>query len=244
MHVRLIYSCVHPSPKLLFVQYALKRYNKNKEYLAKWEYGGINHFRTIFAHLFDADTDTRSSSRFIRVQNEIIGDATDNLAEHLPDKGHAMKCSSNTFFKVRDEDQLFNGVNCLSNLRIKKLISDIKQVVGEYDINGYGDPLAMEVCLKQLDAIVLHQYGNLDNCKHKKWCTFLMVKKENPSWGPDKIVENVVKDTSRPHGGGNLSLYNEGLMKSTPKSRERFNEKTIDKIVVVDVTTYLRFFGA
>ena len=140
------------------------------------------------------------------MQNEIIGEAADVLTEHSPDKVHVMKYSNNDFFKLRDEDRSFNGVNCLSNLRIKGLNSDIKKVVDDYKTNGYGNPEAMEACLGQLDAIVLHQCGNHDECKHGKWCTYLKVKTENLRWRAREIALEAANVSNRPHDGKNMSL--------------------------------------
>ena len=46
--------------------------------------------RAIFAKIVTSDNDTRAPYRFIREQNEIIRTSVDNVAEHLPDKGHVM----------------------------------------------------------------------------------------------------------------------------------------------------------
>ena len=106
--------------------------------------------RAIFAKIVTSDNDTRAPYRFIREQNEIIGKSVDNVAEHLPDKGHVMKCENNALFKIRQDDKSYNGVNLLSNLRIKSIVSDIKEVVDHYEVLGFGNDEARNICLKQL----------------------------------------------------------------------------------------------
>jgi len=44
-------------------------------------------------------------------------------------------------FKIRQDDKSYNGVNLISNFRIKSLVSDIKEVVDHYENNGSGDDL-------------------------------------------------------------------------------------------------------
>ena len=124
----------------------------------KGNYVGDN--RAIFAKVVTSDNNTRAPFRFIREQNQLIGTSVDNLAEHLPDIGHVMKCENNALFKIRQDDKSYSGVNLLSNLRIKSLVSDIKEVVDHYETTGLGDDVARSVCLQQLEAIVPHQCGD------------------------------------------------------------------------------------
>ena len=84
---------------------------------SKGEYVGDDN--AIFAKVVTSDNDTRAPFSFIRQQNEIIGTKANDVAEHLPDKGHVMKCQNNAMFKIRQEDKSYSGVNLLSNLRIK-----------------------------------------------------------------------------------------------------------------------------
>ena len=58
-----------------------------------------------------------------------------------------MKCQNNAMFKIRQEDKSYSGGNLLSNLRIKSLVSDIKEVVDDYEKNGYGDDDARAACI-------------------------------------------------------------------------------------------------
>ena len=59
----------------------------------------------IFAKIVTSENDTRVSFSFIREQNHLIGSSVDNIAEHLPDKVHAMKCENNALFKIRQEEK-------------------------------------------------------------------------------------------------------------------------------------------
>jgi len=70
----------------------------------------------IFAKIVTSDNDTQAPYNFIREQNLLIGTSADNLAEHLPDKGHVMKCENNALFKICQDDKSYSGVNLLSNL--------------------------------------------------------------------------------------------------------------------------------
>ena len=126
----------------------------------KGNYVGDN--RGIFAKVVTSDNDNRIPLSFIQEQNQLIGTSMDNLAEHLPDIGHVMKCDNNALFKIRQDDKSYSGVNLLSNLRIKCLVSEIKEVVDhyEYETMGLGDDVARSVCLQQLEAIVPHQCGD------------------------------------------------------------------------------------
>ena len=99
---------------------------------AKGEYVGDD--TAIFAKVVTSDNDTPFS--FIRQHNDIIGSSADKASEHLPAKGHIMRCENNALFKIRQEDKSYSGVNLLSNLRTKSLISDSKEVIDEYEKHG------------------------------------------------------------------------------------------------------------
>ena len=75
-----------------------------------------------------------------------------------------MKCQNNAMFKIRQEDKSYSGISLLSNLRIKSLVSDIKEVVDDYEKNGFGDDSARAACIAQLETIVTHQCGDHSNC--------------------------------------------------------------------------------
>ena len=53
-----------------------------------------------------------------------------------------MKCENNALFKIRQDDKSYSGVNLLSNLRIKSIVSDIKEVIDHYETDGLGDDKA------------------------------------------------------------------------------------------------------
>ena len=59
---------------------------------------------------------------------------------------------------------------------------------------------------------------------------FLKIKNLHPTWTDPEIAEEAAATSSRPHGGKNMSLSNEGIAKLTSKIVSRFNNKTIDKI--------------
>jgi len=71
-------------------------------------------------------------TNFIIEQNRIIGPASDNLAEHVPDIGHSMKNCSNNLYDIRKKDSSFSGKNLLENTRIKAFIVDIRTALNEY----------------------------------------------------------------------------------------------------------------
>ena len=184
----------------------------------------------IFAKVVSSDNDTRAPFAFIREQNQIVGPSANDLAEHLPDKGHVMKCENNALFKIRQDDKSYSGVNLLSNLRIKSIVSDIKEVVDDYERNGLGDVTAREACIDQLEAIVTHQCGDHSKCIHEKWCSYLKIKNTNPDWTDSEIAVEAAMTSCRPHGSKYMSLSSTGMAKLTSKILSCFNSKTIDKI--------------
>ena len=97
-------------------------------------------------------------------------------------------------------------------------MSDIKEVVDDYEKNGYGDDDARAACIAQLEIIVTHQCGDHSNCRHEKWCSFLKVKNAHPNWSDDEIAAEAALTSSRPHGGKNMSLSSDGIAKLTSKN--------------------------
>ncbi len=189
--------------------------------------------RAIFASNVSTDNDTRLANGFIREQNEIIGEASDNVAKHTPDKGHVIKCNNNGLFDLRKKDKSFNGVSGLSNIRIRSFNSDIKAVIDDYGNilmnNGYKDPAKRQVILDQLEAMVHHACGDHSKCKHEKWCTYLRVQNAHPDWTPQQVAEQASQDSHRPTGK-NMSLSEQGKAQIYAEIRKRFNENTIDSI--------------
>ena len=55
----------------------------------------------VFVNTVVADNDTRAPAKFIKRQNEILGPAVNNKAEHVPDLGHSVKCNNNEFFHCK-----------------------------------------------------------------------------------------------------------------------------------------------
>jgi len=101
---------------------------------AKGEYVGDD--TAMFAKVVTSDNDTCAPFSFIRQHNDIIGSSADKASEHLPAKGYIMRCENNALFKIQQEDKSYSGVNLLSNLRTKSLISDIKEVIDDYEKHG------------------------------------------------------------------------------------------------------------
>ena len=121
-------------------------------------------------------------------------------------------------------------MHLLSNLKIKSLVSDIKEVVDDYEKNGFGADRAHTACIAHLETIVTHQCGDHSNCLHKKWCSFLKVNNAHPKWRNNEIDQEAALTSSLPHGGKNMSLLKDGIAKLTSKFLCLFNSKTIDKI--------------
>ena len=184
----------------------------------------------IFGKTLISDNDTRGPKAFIREQIKIIGVSANNLAEQIPNKGHVIKCHNNALFKLQDEDKTFSGAHGLTNLRIKSINSDIKNVINDYKDNGIGNPKNKKDCIDQLQAIVPHQCGNHSQCKFEKWCSYIEVRNKNPSWDSIKIAEEAARKSKRAHSGKNMSLSSYGFCILTSKIIERFNDKLINKI--------------
>ena len=62
---------------------------------------------SVFGRRVHSDNDTRAPTKMIKVQNEIIGEAADGIAEHRPDIGHIIKNTSGEFFGIREKDSSF-----------------------------------------------------------------------------------------------------------------------------------------
>ena len=58
----------------------------------------------------------------------------------------------------------------------------------------------------------------------------MKVKIKHPTWTDVEIAKEAALNSSRPHGGKNMSLSEAGIEKLTSKILSRFNSKTIDKI--------------
>jgi hypothetical protein len=114
----------------------------------------------IFCRCISADNDTRAPKAFIQEQCRIIGAAAVGKADHSPDKGHVMKCLSNFFFKLKEEDASLRGVHALTPVRIKMIVTDISAALSNFTSLGVDDQAAKRACLDQIDAIILHHCGN------------------------------------------------------------------------------------
>jgi len=191
-------------------------------------YAGDN--LAIFGYDISTDGDTRGAARFIRIQNQIIGEAADNVADTSPDRGHVIKCNNNAMHSLAKNDKSFSGVNLLNTSRIKSINSDLAAVVQDYEEEGVGEAGPRAKCLKQIDAIPSHHCGDHSLCTCEKYCTYLKVKKEHPDWDDDQIEAMAAKISTRAFAGKYMGLSPAGIASVRDKIRDRFNEKTIDKI--------------
>ena len=185
--------------------------------------------QAIFCLNINADNDTRAPAAIIREQNRIIGFPANNLAEHTPDKGHVLKCNNNSLFKLRDEDKTLKGVHALTNQRIKSMNADVSKALAEYQEIGVGNTAARKACLEQIEAIVPHNCGKHEKCKHEKWCTYVQVKSKPPDWNGSQIAEEAARISTWPFNGRNMSLLEDGISVLRAKLNWRFNDRTINK---------------
>ena len=87
----------------------------------------------IFADAICSDGDTRGSFKFIDRQVELLGECVKNIAEHIPDIGHLVKCISNGFYTFKDKNKIYGGVNMLDVLRIKSISADVSRHIRDYN---------------------------------------------------------------------------------------------------------------
>ncbi len=127
------------------------------------------------------DCDTQTSKKRIQEQAKIIGDAAIGKADHSPDIGHVIEDVNNMFYKVRSKDSSFNGRYLLSNERIKSIHTDLRRPISDYS-NEIGNQVSRQQCLQQIGSIIHHHCGNHSKCTVQKYCTYLQVKTENPTW--------------------------------------------------------------
>ena len=79
----------------------------------------------VFLDICVSDNDVNAPKHFIKEQHDIIGDASDGLAEHFPDIDHVIKDCSNELYRIREKDPSFKGVNLLENNRIRAIMADV-----------------------------------------------------------------------------------------------------------------------
>lgn len=184
----------------------------------------------IFCLDCNSDNDTRASQAIIREQNEIMGTAADDLADHVPDLGHVLKCLSNSLFKLREVHKSLKGANCLSNLRIKAIVRDVRKVLDWYKETGVGDVEARQDCLDQIDATIPHHCGDHTHCVHERFCSYLKVKNEYPDFTEEEIKAEAFKISKRALRGKDLSLHTRGIATVQNAIRKKVNHKNVDKI--------------
>lgn len=125
-------------------------------------------------------------TNFIQEQNRLIGPASNNLAEHVPDVGHSLKNCSNKFYDIKKKDSSFSGKNLLENTRIKAFVVDIRSALNEYKTR-IGDCQARQKCLDKIYAIITHHCGDHSMCKWTDVCRFQEIKQNNPDWSDEKV---------------------------------------------------------
>ena len=84
---------------------------------------------SIFGMDISTDGDTRGVNNFIRIQNQIIGEKADNMADNSPDVGHTIKCNNNALFDLKKNDKTLSGVDLLNSSRIKSINSDTRHII-------------------------------------------------------------------------------------------------------------------
>jgi hypothetical protein len=181
----------------------------------------------VFIDTLVADNDTSGPKNMISTQHDTIGPSADNKGDHRPDLGHTVKGSSNDMFKLRETDKSFRGKNCLSNVRIKSIQSDITSVIRSYNPH-VGNAERRDECLVQLRAIVRHHCNNHSCCKNENFCSNLKVRNEHPDWNEEQIQEEALKRSKRHQTY--MDLTDEGIEVLEKIIIKRYNEKTIDKI--------------
>lgn len=193
----------------------------------------------VFIDQVVADNDTSGPNNFIEKQHQILGSVVDNKAEHFPDIGHTVKNSSNEMYKLRDKDTSFRGKNCLSNMRIKSISSDITKAVKEYS-NYVGDEVKRNECLDQLRTIIRHHCNDHSHCKQEKFCSHLKVRNEHPDWSEDEVNAEAISRSKRHKTS--MDLSEEGIMILEKIINKRFNAKTIDKIAKLGSSNHCEGF--
>lgn len=182
----------------------------------------------IFSKEVVTDNDTKSRAKFIATQTGIIGEAAVGVADHSPDAPHVFKCTSNKLYSERAKDASLRGGNyLLTNQKIKSIHCDARHAIEEYHPN-VGDCVARNTCLKQIGCIIRHHCGDHSRCIHAKYCTYLEVKNEHPTWSDAQIVEEAASRSKRK--GPDMQLSQKGIAKLEGILLHYFNEKSIDRI--------------
>ena len=132
----------------------------------------------IFADAICSDGDTRGSFKFIDRQVELLGECVKNIAEHIPDIGHLIKCISNGFYTFKEKNKIYGGVNMLDVLRIKSISADVSRHIREFhkEKNYTGADVDAErvKCLKRLKSICHHHCGNHEFCEESH-CAYVSI---------------------------------------------------------------------
>ena len=182
----------------------------------------------IFLKKNFADNDARAPKKFISEQNNIIGQAVDEEAEHMPDTNHTIKNLSNNFYDKRNRDKSFAGAGMLDNKRIRSICSDVRKAVALYHDN-IGDPVKRQECIDQIYCIIPHHCGDHSKCTNPQLCRYLCVKTEHEDWSEEQIQAEVAK-TSLRFRGSCMDLSEEGQKDLMKLITKRFSPENIDRI--------------
>lgn len=181
----------------------------------------------IFCRKVSADNDTRAPKNTIQEQANIIGEAADGIAEHIPDKGHTIKNVNNGFYNARDKNPSMGGAQCVSNVRIKTMHTDLRRALDTCIAAGNTEAAQCE-CLKQMYATVPHHSGDHSQCFQPKYCSYLQVKNENPSWTEEQLETEALNRTKRHGHYMSIGLKARTILEDVVKAM--FNEKSIERI--------------
>ena len=116
----------------------------------------------------------------------------------------------------------------LSNERIKSIHTDLRRPISDYS-NEIGNQVSQQQCLQQIGSIIRHHCGDHSKCTVQKYCTYLQVKTENPTWDEEQLKVECARRSNR-HGGRSMDLSEKGILKLEAILDKRLNAKTIDKI--------------
>ena len=191
-----------------------------------------------------ADNDCRAPKRFISEQNNIIGQAVDEEAEHMPDTNHTIKNLSNNIYDKRKHDKSYAGTGQLDNNRIRSICSDVRKALALYH-DHLGDPVKRSECLDQIYAIIPHHCGDHSRCTSANLCRYLAVKNEHKDddWTEEQIQAEVVKSSLR-FKGACMDLSEEGQKELMKLITKRFTEDNIDRIAEMGDSNHCEGFCA
>ncbi len=181
----------------------------------------------VFLDIVVSDNDVNAPTNFIQAQCDIIGDAANDLAEHIPDIGHVIKDCNNELYRIRDKEPSFRGINLLENSRIRAIMADVLTAFQEYTLH-IGDEKARTKCLKRIRAVIPHHCGDHSKCEWDDVCGFLKIKNENPTWTLDQVLAQYAKKGR--FNGKKMGLSHHGIHVLQRVLFKRFDAKSVDRV--------------